>query len=251
MMRSTVDGLIASQTASGLFPYGFDFLADKPLRAWPRIAGEPDPPGRDSVSAGSVLPAHARSTLARASRSGSWRPSAAIRCPSASRGCSAGSRARICFRSRYGRWTLQTALLRHGLLYETAGERQRHQQQREVRDCRGGNGRAGAARRVALRGRQRRRPLRGAAAVLAERAARPPDPGRRIPLAADVDRRFAFLQRRGMAGTRGLPRPAPGRRNRRHGAPRSRPRDDRALFAAARSEFLPVGARWRPRSATR
>jgi len=31
MMRAAVDELIASQTSSGLFPYGFDFLADKPL----------------------------------------------------------------------------------------------------------------------------------------------------------------------------------------------------------------------------
>src|SRR4029079_558422 len=34
-MRLTVDGWLASQTAEGLFPYGFDFLADSPL--------EPDP----------------------------------------------------------------------------------------------------------------------------------------------------------------------------------------------------------------
>ena len=31
LMRATVDALIASQTQSGLFPYGFDFLADQPL----------------------------------------------------------------------------------------------------------------------------------------------------------------------------------------------------------------------------
>jgi hypothetical protein len=31
MMRSTVDGLVASQSAEGLFPYGFDFLADRPM----------------------------------------------------------------------------------------------------------------------------------------------------------------------------------------------------------------------------
>ncbi|MGE5089343.1 MAG: hypothetical protein ACM3QY_09490, partial [Candidatus Levyibacteriota bacterium] len=31
LMRATVDGLIASQQPDGLFPYGFDFLADQPL----------------------------------------------------------------------------------------------------------------------------------------------------------------------------------------------------------------------------
>jgi hypothetical protein len=30
-MRSTVDGWVASQTPEGLFPYGFDFLADRPI----------------------------------------------------------------------------------------------------------------------------------------------------------------------------------------------------------------------------
>jgi hypothetical protein len=30
-MRLTVDGWLASQPAEGLFPYGFDFLADSPL----------------------------------------------------------------------------------------------------------------------------------------------------------------------------------------------------------------------------
>ncbi len=31
MMRLTIDGLVVSQTNDGLFPYGFDFLADKSL----------------------------------------------------------------------------------------------------------------------------------------------------------------------------------------------------------------------------
>jgi hypothetical protein len=35
MMRAAVDQLIASQTSSGLFPYGFDFLADEPLERGP------------------------------------------------------------------------------------------------------------------------------------------------------------------------------------------------------------------------
>lgn len=33
IMRSTVDHWLATQTAGGLFPYGFDFLADRPMEA--------------------------------------------------------------------------------------------------------------------------------------------------------------------------------------------------------------------------
>ncbi len=121
MMRSTVDGLIASQTASGLFPYGFDFLADKPLE-----------PGRVSpenlirqAGTASALAAYYQRTHDPRLREPLQRILAAFGRYSLPIGKSRLQRwieGAHLLSIPYGRWTLQTALLRHGLLYETAGE---------------------------------------------------------------------------------------------------------------------------------
>ena len=121
MMRSTVDGLIASQAASGLFLYGFDFLADKPLE-----------PGRVSpenlirqAGTASALAAYYQRTHDPRLREPLQRILAAFGRYSLPIGKSPLQRwiegAHLLSIS-YGRWRLQTALLRHGLLYETAGE---------------------------------------------------------------------------------------------------------------------------------
>ena len=121
LMRSTVDALIASQTQSGLFPYGFDFLADQPLE-----------PGRVSpenlirqAGTASALAAYYQRTHDPRLRETLQRILAAFDRHSLPIGKSRLQRwiERAHLLSiPFARWRLQTALLRHGLLYEPEGE---------------------------------------------------------------------------------------------------------------------------------
>ena len=121
LMQSTVDGLIASQSDTGLFPYGFDFLADQPLepgRVSPenliRQAGTAsalaeyyrrthDPRLREPLQR--ILSAFGRYSLPIGkSRLQHWIEGTHL------------------LSIPFARWRLQTTLLNHGLLYEPVGE---------------------------------------------------------------------------------------------------------------------------------
>jgi hypothetical protein len=119
-MRLAVDGLVASQTEEGLFRYGFDFLADKPLEA-------------DRMSAAnlirqagtvSVLAAYYRQTQDARLLDPVRRALTALGGHSLPFG---KSRAQYWIERThllslpFGRWKLQSALDRLGLLYESTG----------------------------------------------------------------------------------------------------------------------------------
>jgi hypothetical protein len=120
MMRLTIDGMIASQTNEGLFPYGFDFLADKPL--------EPDHMSASNLirQAGSVsvLAAYYRHTHDARLRDPIRRALTALGSHSLSIG---KSRAQYWIERTHVlslpvfRWKLRSALGRFDLLYEKAG----------------------------------------------------------------------------------------------------------------------------------
>ena len=121
LMRSTVDGLIASQSDTGLFPYGFDFLADKPLEAG-RVSPENllRQAGTASALAAYYQRTHdprLREPLARI-LSAFGRYSLPIGKSRLQRWIEGAHLLSIPF----ARWRLQTALLNHGLLYEPEGE---------------------------------------------------------------------------------------------------------------------------------
>ena len=121
LMQSTVDGLIASQSDTGLFPYGFDFLADQPLE-----------PGRVSpenlirqAGTASALAAYYERTHDLRLREPLQRILAALGRYSLPIGKSRLQRwienAHL-LSIPFARWRLQTLLLHHGLLYEPAGD---------------------------------------------------------------------------------------------------------------------------------
>ncbi len=120
LMQSTVEGLIASQLPDGLFPYGYDFLADEPLE-----------PGRLSpenlirqAGMASVLADYYQRTHDPRLREPILHLLSALGRHSLPLGKSRVQRSieRAHLLSiPYGRWRLQTALLRHGLLYEPEG----------------------------------------------------------------------------------------------------------------------------------
>jgi hypothetical protein len=120
MMRLTVDGLLASQLADGLFPYGFDFSADRPL--------EPDrmTPSNLIRQAGTVsaLAAYYRYTREPRLREPLQRALTALERRSLPIG-----KSRLQYRIErtgvlslpFARWKLLAALEHFGLLYESAG----------------------------------------------------------------------------------------------------------------------------------
>jgi len=119
-MRVTVDGWLASQTAEGLFPYGFDFLADSPLE-----------PGRVSPSnlirqagSASALAQYYQHTRDARLEEPIRRVIAALGERSLPIGKSRAQdrieRTRI-LSLPFARWKLRSWLERWGLLYETTG----------------------------------------------------------------------------------------------------------------------------------
>ncbi len=121
LMRSTVDGWIAAQTAGGLFPYGFDFLADQAL--------EPDRMTASNLirQAGSAyaLAAYFRQTGDARLREPILRLLAAFDWDSLPLHKSRAQRwaERIHVLSiPFGRWHLRAALERFGMLYRPGGE---------------------------------------------------------------------------------------------------------------------------------
>jgi len=120
MMRLTIDGLIASQTGEGLFPYGFDFLADKPL--------EPDrmSPSNLIRQAGtaSVLAEYYRQTHDPRLAEPIKRALSALGQRSLPIGKSTAQRwieQTHLLSLPFARWKLQSTLERFGLLYEPSG----------------------------------------------------------------------------------------------------------------------------------
>lgn len=121
LMQSTVDRLLASQSDAGLFPYGFDFLADRPLE-----------PGRVSpenlirqAGTASALAAYYQRTHDPRLREPLARILSAFGRYSLPIGKSPLQRwieAVHLLSIPFARWRLQTALLRHGLLYEPEGD---------------------------------------------------------------------------------------------------------------------------------
>lgn len=121
MMRSTADGLIASQSAEGLFPYGFDFLSDRPTES-------------DQMSASnlirqagtvSVLAAYYRYTHGSRLQDPLQRSLVALGRRSLPIGKAPlqhwVERAHV-LSLPFARWKLLSALRRFGLLYQTAGD---------------------------------------------------------------------------------------------------------------------------------
>ena len=120
MMRLTVEGLIASQSADGLFPYGFDFLDDRPM--------EPDRMSRANLirQAGSVsvLAAYYRYARDAQLQEPIRRALSALGRHSLPIGKSRAQywveRTRL-LSLPFARWKLKSTLDRFGLLYENAG----------------------------------------------------------------------------------------------------------------------------------
>jgi len=120
MMRLTVDGLIASQSAEGLFPYGFDFLSDREL--------EPDRMSASNLirQAGTVaaLAAYYRYTQDARLQEPLQRSLVALGRHSLPIGKARLQdwieRAHV-LSLPFGRWKLISALRHFGLLYETYG----------------------------------------------------------------------------------------------------------------------------------
>lgn len=121
MMRAAVDQLIASQTSSGLFSYGFDFLADEPLE-------------RDQISpynlirqtgTASVLAAYYRHTGDARAREPLQRMLSAFDRYSLPVGKARAQdwleRTRL-LSVPFARWKLRATLARLGMLYQPAGD---------------------------------------------------------------------------------------------------------------------------------
>ena len=121
IMRLTVDGLIASQSAEGLFPYGFDFLSDKAM--------EPEHASASNLirQAGTVaaLATYYRYTRDARLQEPLQRSLAALGRHSLPIGKAPLQgwieRTRV-LSLPFARWKLMSALRRFGLLYETAGD---------------------------------------------------------------------------------------------------------------------------------
>ena len=120
MMRVTVDGWVASQSAEGLFPYGFDFLADRPMET-DRMSPSNLIRQAGTVSALAIYYRHTRDE---------WLQEPIQRALAAlgrhslpigkSRAQSWVERTHV-LSLPFARWKLKSVLDRFGLLYENAG----------------------------------------------------------------------------------------------------------------------------------
>ena len=174
LMQSTVEGLIASQLPDGLFPYGYDFLADEPLE-----------PGRLSpenlirqAGMASVLADYYQRTHDPRLREPNLHLLSALGRHSLPLGKSRVQRwiERAHLLSiPYGRWRLQTASC--AMVCSTSrGCGPGDQQQRKVRRCCDWRSHSRCSRN-SVRECQRRNPLCGAAGVVGRGAARARNPG--------------------------------------------------------------------------